>query len=587
MKLRTRVVLLFLLQTIAITMYIFFYWQPSYIQHIEKRELETKRNALELLATATLEPILKGELSQVYEILDAQKKHHPEWRFIELRNAKDVKIYPLPTEKTIHTHDDRIFHIVQNISFEGEDIAILKVDLDLKQLVREETEFLSYLLSLIVAGLIVCSLIMAFFLDRSIALPIRALSAASERLKQGSFSVPIPSDGRRQDELGALLTNFADMRDSLEHYQKGLKTNASRLKAVLDTVTDGIVMINNQGLIESVNHSMTSLFGYTEIELVGQPVTMLMEETQATKHNIYLDRHITSGGSLKLSKDRQLYAVRKSGEIFPVELNVSEVWHGKHKKFVGTIRDITDREKIDRLKNEFVSTVSHELRTPITSIKGSLDLMAAGVVGKVPHKALNLVNIAKSNSSRLLHLVNDILDIEKIESGTINFNTSEVSVHWLINNVINANTTYAKQFSVKLNVCLPEQDMLIDIDKDRIIQVLTNLVSNACKFSHPNSTVEIGASFENNNVTFFVKDHGQGIPDDFRSRIFSKFAQADGSDTRRAGGSGLGLSISKQLVEKMSGRIWYESETGTGSTFYCKFSAKEYTNHDSQQIAKL
>lgn len=221
------------------------------------------------------------------------------------------------------------------------------------------------------------------------------------------------------------------------------------------------------------------------------------------------------------------------------------------------------------MQKEFISTVSHELRTPLTSIRGSLGLILGGVIGELPEKARVLLTIANNNSERLIHLINDILDIEKISAGKMQFDFTVVDIIPVIQQAVESNKGYGDQLDVQfvLQEC-SVSEALVRIDEKRIAQVMSNLLSNAAKYSpaHDPVTVDIDVGAE--SVRISVHDNGEGIPDEFKARIFSKFAQADSSDTRQKDGTGLGLNITKAIVEKHSGSIDFVSEKGDGTTFY-------------------
>jgi DNA-binding response OmpR family regulator len=226
------------------------------------------------------------------------------------------------------------------------------------------------------------------------------------------------------------------------------------------------------------------------------------------------------------------------------------------------------------VKNEFVSTVSHELRTPLTSISGALALMAKGTAGALPDKALGLVAIARSNCDRLVRLINDILDLERIEAGKLVFEFSGVPIKRLVERAIAENLDYAAKFQVVLQQDGDPVDAEVWGDEHRLLQVLTNLISNAVKFSPAGGTVSVATSRADGTLHLAVTDRGRGIPDAFKPRIFQKFAQADATDSRQKGGTGLGLSIVKSIVERHGGRIGFESEWGAGSTFHVDLPEK-------------
>jgi PAS domain S-box-containing protein len=252
---------------------------------------------------------------------------------------------------------------------------------------------------------------------------------------------------------------------------------------------------------------------------------------------------------------------------------------GKAKNLRGILLDIDERkqadtrialehQKVDLLKNEFVSTVSHELRTPLTSIRGSLGLILGGVAGELPPSLHKLLDIAHKNSERLVRLISDLLDIDKIASGKMDFDFQWHDLLPLIEHALQANMAYAANLNVRLVLKRGELGVKVRVDYDRLMQVMTNLLSNAAKYSPQNSDVEVIMQVHGEWVRISVVDHGPGISPEFRKKIFQKFSQEDSSDTRQKGGTGLGLSITRALVEKMGGEIDFESEFGSGSTFY-------------------
>jgi PAS domain S-box-containing protein len=241
-------------------------------------------------------------------------------------------------------------------------------------------------------------------------------------------------------------------------------------------------------------------------------------------------------------------------------------------KIVGVItynRDITEQKRAAQLKNDFISTVSHELRTPLTSIRGSLGLIAAGVGGELPPKAANLVHIAHTNSERLVLLINDILDMEKIESGVITFKIKQMPVRQVLEQAIAASSNYMADSRIRMVLVDDAPRAEANIDPDRLHQVMANLLSNAIKFSHTDGTVTVKFQRRDRDMLrISVVDQGAGIPATFRNRIFGKFEQADASSTRKIGGTGLGLSIVKAITEKLGGAVSFETEEGKGTSFH-------------------
>ncbi|MCA8927737.1 MAG: response regulator [Alphaproteobacteria bacterium] len=239
----------------------------------------------------------------------------------------------------------------------------------------------------------------------------------------------------------------------------------------------------------------------------------------------------------------------------------------------GSMFDITQEKRNEQMKNEFISTVNHELRTPLTSIRGSLGLVAAGTAGELPDKAAALIKIALSNSERLVGLINDILDIEKIEAGRMTFDLERQPITPLIEQAIEACKGYLVDYGVTIAFADHEGGMEATVDGRRMHQVLVNLMSNAIKFSPKTGTVEIRLERKGDCIRIVVSDNGPGIDETFRDRVFKKFEQADASDSREKGGTGLGLSIVKALVEGMNGDVSFETEVGVGTSFYVDLPA--------------
>ncbi|HEX2914727.1 MAG TPA: ATP-binding protein [Chloroflexia bacterium] len=273
----------------------------------------------------------------------------------------------------------------------------------------------------------------------------------------------------------------------------------------------------------------------------------------------------------KLSGDyrQEFRVVRPDGTVswvcsrsFPIRNE-----HGEVYRLAGITEDITERKQIERMKNEFISTVSHELRTPLTSIRGSLGLLLNGIAGELPAVARNMITIGYNNSERLVRLINDILDMDKIEKGHLEFFMKPLDLVALVRQALEDNRGYAEEYKVKIRFETDLPAGMVNADEDRLLQVMTHLLSNAVKFSTPDSVVTAKVTGNETALRVSVIDHGCGIPPEFHSRIFQKFVQADSSDSRQKGGTGLGLSITRALIEKQGGQIAFTSSS-EGTTFY-------------------
>ncbi len=242
---------------------------------------------------------------------------------------------------------------------------------------------------------------------------------------------------------------------------------------------------------------------------------------------------------------------------------------GRALRLVGTNIDITERKRAEQLKSEFVSTVSHELRTPLTSIGGALGLVCGGALGPMPQAAQAMLEIAHRNSQRLMYLINDLLDMEKLEAGKMRFELREAELLPPVEQAIEGIRAYAEQYRVSL-VLAERCSARVRVDPGRLQQVLSNYLSNAVKFSPAGATVQVRMGVHEGWARVTVSDQGEGVPAAFRDRIFQKFSQADASDSRQQGGTGLGLAISKELMERMGGRVGFDSPPGAGASFYCE-----------------
>ncbi|MBT9529817.1 MAG: CHASE domain-containing protein, partial [Pseudomonas sp.] len=312
--------------------------------------------------------------------------------------------------------------------------------------------------------------------------------------------------------IGAFLLT---MTGRAEHVRQQVRQQTLELSAIFDNAVDAILLFNPLGQIEHANPAAQQLFGYG-LQLQNLSIAQLLPR-------------LNNPAALQASLGQGLETIG---------------------------RQISARKKVERLKSEFVSTVSHELRTPLTSIKGSLSLLSAGVLGPLPESASAMLTIAQENTERLIQLVNDILDIEKLELGQAGLHLERERLLPQLEQALAHNQGYADNFAVQLRLdtsALPASTA-VHIDSLRLQQVLSNLISNAVKFSPAQGLVSIRAGLDGQQVRVEVSDQGAGISEEFRARIFQKFAQADGSNTRQHGGTGLGLSICKTLVERMHGR---------------------------------
>lgn len=349
--------------------------------------------------------------------------------------------------------------------------------------------------------------------------------------------------------------------------QEALRNSQALFGGIISIADDAIISIDSQQNITLFNSGAEKIFGYSASEVLGQSLDILIPKRYIKAHKNHVDEFGKSPNQARRMAERQeIYARRKDGSEFPAEASISKLTQDSDIVYTVYLQDISDRKQIERMKDEFVSVVSHELRTPLTSIHGSLGMLASGLIKPDSEQGKRLLQIATDSTERLVRLINDILDIERIESGKVRMEKQSCNVADVIDEAVNIMQTIAASSKVTLSI----SNLSINIwaDPDRIIQTLTNLLSNAIKFSKPESTVWLIAQQQDSEVLFTVRDTGRGIPEDKLESIFERFQQVDASDSRKQDGTGLGLAICKSIVQQHDGRIWVESVLGEGSAFY-------------------
>ena len=341
------------------------------------------------------------------------------------------------------------------------------------------------------------------------------------------------------------------------------------LEAVIRSAAEGIVAFDLLGQVAMVNPAAAAMLGAPADELVGyRPHHVFLNERPELAPEAVPDAPLYRAlreGTTTVVSDECFW--RRDGSSFPVEFRVTPLTAGDTR--TGSLlvfRDVTERRAVEEMKNQFVATVSHELRTPLTSIRGSLGLLAGGVAGDLSDEARQMVSVAVSNSERLIRLVNEILDIERIESGRVELEPRETDARSLVAAAADGVAGMAQRHDVELDAAAEPFPLRVDVD--RIVQALTNILGNAIKFSPAGACVTVRTRESDGDVVFSVRDEGRGIPAEKLSSVFERFQQVDATDARDRGGTGLGLAITRSIVEQHGGRVWAESELGRGSTFH-------------------
>lgn len=330
---------------------------------------------------------------------------------------------------------------------------------------------------------------------------------------------------------------------------KQVDDNAARLQALLDAIPDSLFRIRGQ-------QPPASLSGAGLDPDHATPQSVLTDALRRWGDRVH-DIHTMELSDVSDESTGRSYEVR----IAKVDATES----------LAVVREVTEQRRVAQIKNEFISTVSHELRTPLTSIRGALGILASDGATGVSSPLRPVLNIAVKNGERLVALINDILDVERIDSGHLVMQPAPQSIRLLVNQSVEDNLPFAEQFGVHLTLAPTMQDAVVNVDTDRVLQVMANLLSNAIKFSPRDEAIIVGIDLVEDQVQVSVRDHGPGIPTAFHDRIFHRFAQADSSDSRQKGGTGLGLYITRGLMHQMHGHINFASAEGEGTTFYLYF----------------
>lgn len=365
-----------------------------------------------------------------------------------------------------------------------------------------------------------------------------------------------------------LLARWTSSTIERERALQSLRRGEARLRGLFELSPIGIALNDfATGAYIDVNDALLAPTGYTREEFLTLSYWDLTPPEYLERENEQLARLERTGRYGPYEKEY----LRKDGRRYPVLLNGTLLHDPDGRRRIWSIvEDISERKRMERMKNEFISTVSHELRTPVTALSGALGMLRHISADALPEQAREMLGIAEKNSLRLGLLIDDLLDMEKLAAGKLRLDLVAQPLRPIIEQAVRDNQTYADQFNVRFELT-PGQDPIAQVDTNRFYQVLANLLSNAAKFSPHGERVEIDLQSDGGRVRVSVVDHGPGIPAAFRERIFQKFSQSDASDTRQRGGTGLGLAISRELVERMHGCIGFESVEGHGATFRVHF----------------
>ncbi|MCG6950699.1 MAG: PAS domain S-box protein [Acidobacteria bacterium] len=398
----------------------------------------------------------------------------------------------------------------------------------------------------------------AALLTEAITRPLKEVIDATRAVTDGETVPRLPV--RTSDEVGTLAESFNEMMRKLRD------TTVSRdfLDRVVETMGECLVVTGPDGTITHVNPAVCKLSGVSEGELLGQNCRDLF---RAPEGRVSLLEAVGPDGSAQ-GLETELLA--KGGEAVPVLVSVGAMKGktGRRRGYVLVAADISERLRHEQQKDEFVTMVHHEVRGPLTAVRGAIGLLDGGVAGELGERGQELVEIALRNSKRMDRLVNDLLAARKLHSGRMTFQFEETELMPLIEQAIEGTDTYAGGRDIRIEIVDSVPGAQVTVDPDRLIQVLTNVVSNAVRFSSPEGVVAVAVDRRDDGLRIAISDSGPGIAEDFRDRVFEAFARDEREDWRHRSGSGLGMCISKGIIEELGGSISFETEVGAGTTFF-------------------
>jgi two-component system, OmpR family, sensor histidine kinase VicK len=347
-------------------------------------------------------------------------------------------------------------------------------------------------------------------------------------------------------------------------------TSSSASEVFGRRVGDGIYGMDMDGKFSFINPAAARILGYTSEEMQGKDIHELIHHSHAdgtehSKANCPILLGLRRREEVRIRED---VFWRKDGTTVPVEYIASPlIDEGAIAGMVVAFQDVSERRRLEKMKDEFISTVSHELRTPLTSLRASLGLISSGSLDQRPEKRRQMLEVAIGNCDRLVRLVNDILDFDRVENGGMTLHRENLKAGDLLRRA--ADVEHEAAFKAQIRFRFDSlAGLMVNVDQERILRVLSELVSNAIKFSPPETIIKLAAhAAENDEVCITVEDRGRGIAQDKLDVVFERFQQGDASDSRALGGTGLGLAICRRIVEQHGGRIWVESEPGKGSRF--------------------
>ncbi|MGG0668929.1 cell wall metabolism sensor histidine kinase WalK [Sporosarcina koreensis] len=399
------------------------------------------------------------------------------------------------------------------------------------------------------------TIIIGIFIARTFTRPISDMRRQAQAMAQGNFSRKVHVYGN--DEMGQLAIAFNHLTNQLQESQSTTESEQRKLASVLENMTDGVISTDRKGRVSLINDSALMMLRMTRDLVLNRPIASIlgMEQEYTFEDLIQVKDSI----ALDFSTEKEPYILRAT-------FSVTQRETGFVNGLIVVLHDNTEQEKIDMERREFVSNVSHELRTPLTTMRSYLDALAEGA-WKNEEIAPSFLRVTQTETERMIRLVNDLLKLSRMDSKEYELNTEWVEFNHFFNSIIER-FEFSKSQNVHFKRLLPSADLFVEIDTDKMTQVIDNIISNALKYSPDGGDVRFGVTTSGTYIKVMISDDGMGIPKSNEKRIFDRFYRADRARSRAMGGTGLGLAIAKEMIIAHGGEIWAESEEGKGTTIF-------------------
>lgn len=425
----------------------------------------------------------------------------------------------------------------------------------------------TWTLGLVGSGVLLVGLLFSLLLSNRLVRPVQVLSDATRRIAEGDYDIEVPAEG--QDELARLARQFNEMAEQLRSYRnlnvEQIVAERRKSDAIVRSIDDALIAVDDELRVQNLNPSARQLLGDRGREAEGRHLLEVVRREDIFER---IRDTVESGGAPEIKDGERYMSVELDGQLRHYEIVIAPVIAPEGEEAHGAIlmlRDVTKLKELDRMKSDFVATASHELRTPLTSIAMSLDLLDQHASGRLEPEERDQLEGARRDVARLRSLIGDLLELSRIESGRIELDIGTVQMNLLCDRAVEVMSPQAEERSVEIVCRSPGGLPCVRADPNKATWVLTNLLSNAVRYSDPGGAVQIDASADEGSVRVSVTDHGPGIAYEDQSRIFDKFVQVE--DGRTPEGSGLGLAICREIVRAHGGSIWVESEPGEESVF--------------------